>query len=306
MVARLKRATERSNAVKMLVIAGAVVSLLAACGTEADRPAALAGPAFDRVQDVDGAPDLIVDEKRLATSWVVYDQDLNKQDHCSLSLVEGGVSAGVHRVLRFTVTTPNVGTADLVIGDPLTHVLARDGLFEFAACHGHFHFRHYATYQLIPAGADEGIPIRAAKRGFCMIDVTPWQTDGGVGPHRFDVCGTLGFGGNQGISVGYADSYTKHIGGQYFVLDGGDGQPVVPPGDYVLRVVVNPGFVAGPEEPCPALDAATGLCHNFAESSYSNNVGEVRITIPDRTGKTGFGPGADPQVGTEILDGDPP
>jgi hypothetical protein len=30
----------------------------------------------------------------------------------------------------------------------------------------------------------------------------------------------------------------------------------------------------------------------FAEKSYDNNVGEVRIVIPDRVGRTGYGPGA--------------
>ncbi len=50
------------------------------------------------------------------------------------------------------------------------------------------------------------------------------------------------------------------------------------------------------------FDAVARLCHNFFESNYGNNTAEVRITIPDRTGKTGFGPGADNQAGTEILD----
>ena len=36
--------------------------------------------------------------------------------------------------------------------------------------------------------------------------------------------------GNQGISVGWADTYVWQLGGQYFVLDGGDGQAPVPPG----------------------------------------------------------------------------
>jgi Lysyl oxidase len=230
--------------------------------------------------DAGGLPDLIVDTKRLETSWHVSDQDLNKQDACSL--IEGGVAAGTHRVLRFTVTTPNVGTADLVVGNPLDHVAAKDGLFEFASCHAHFHYRHYATYQLLSAS---GAPlvIRAAKRGFCMIDVTPWRIEGGGGGARkFDSCGNQLVPGNQGISVGFADSYDKHIGGQYFVLDGADGQAEVPPGDYWLRIEVNPGFTAAAGEPCPVLDAASGLCHNFAESRYDNNVSEVLVTIPDR------------------------
>jgi len=270
---------------------GLVAGLVAAACTDPGRTpmTGLAGPQFAHAPDLDGVPDLIVDAKRLATSWVVYDQDMNKQDECSL--IEGGVSPGVHRVLRFTVTTPNVGTADLVIGDPLHHLVARDGLFEFAACHAHFHFRNYATYQLIAAESGEGVEIRAAKRGFCMIDASPWQVDGGVGPGRYDACGSLASPGNQGISVGYADTYDKHIGGQYFVLDGGDGQPEVPVGDYVLRVEVNPGFTPGPGEACPVFDLAAGLCHNFRESRYDNNVGEARITITDRTGKTGNGAG---------------
>ena len=283
---------------RMLVMAGAVVGLLAACGTEADRPAVLAGPAFGHVQDVDGAPDLIVDAKRLATSWVVYDETFTAG---VCSVIEGDVTAGDHRVLRFTVTTPNVGTADVFIGDPRHHFFdLHDGLYEFATCHNHFHFRHYATYSLI--SATTGQVFKAAKRGFCMIDVTPWNDDVPPKSWVYRSCGTLSLAGNQGISAGYADTYNKHLGGQFFTLDGGDGQPVVPPGDYVIRIEVNPGFVPGAGEPCPVLDPAARLCHNFFESNYANNTAEVRITIPDRTGKTGLGPGADNQAGSEILD----
>src|SRR2546422_1160006 len=67
----------------------------------------------------------------------------------------------------------------------------------------------------------------------------------------------------------------------------------VPPGDYWIRIEVNPGFTPGAGEPCPAYDPLAGLCHNFAESDYTNNVAMVRITLPtDRPGKTGFGAGS--------------
>jgi hypothetical protein len=282
------------------VIAGAAWSLLAAACAGPDAPRAPLAPAFGHVQDLDGAPDLIVDAKRLATSWVVYDESF-APGLCSV--VEGDVTPGDHRVLRFTVTTPNVGTADVFIGDPRHHFFVlQDGLYEFATCHNHFHFRHYATYSLV--SATTGQVFRAAKRGFCMIDVTPWNADVPPKSWVYRSCGTLTRPGNQGISVGYADTYNKHLGGQFFTLDGGDGQPVVPPGEYAIRIEVNPGFVAGVGEPCPVLDPdpAAGLCHNFFESNYGNNTAEVRITIPDRTGKMGFGPGADNQAGTEILD----
>jgi hypothetical protein len=58
--------------------------------------------------------------------------------------------------------TPNIGSADINIGDPNEHVAAGDGLFELASCHNHYHFRHYATYELIGAN---GYVWKAAKRG---------------------------------------------------------------------------------------------------------------------------------------------
>src|SRR5439155_1173807 len=56
--------------------------------------------------DFTGAPDLIVDGKALEGSWVVYDQIL-KEGTCTLQ--EGGVLDPTvsHRVVRFTVNTPN-------------------------------------------------------------------------------------------------------------------------------------------------------------------------------------------------------
>src|SRR5207245_1734780 len=95
--------------------------------------------------------------------------------------------------------------------------------------------------------------------------------------------------GNQGISVDWADTYRFFLGGQYFVLDGGDGQPPVPPGQYMIRITVNPGFAPAAGEHCPATDS-NGLCHQIPESNFDNNVGSVTINIPDHPGKQGVGP----------------
>jgi len=281
---------------RLVPVAGiAAVLAFAACSTTDRGRLTPSGPQFAHVQDLNGTPDLIVDGKRLADSWVIYDQTFLST---TCSVIEGGVQAGDHRVLRFTVTTPNIGDADLFLGNPLDHVAANDGLYEFATCHNHFHFRHYAKYELI---STDGHMWRAAKRGFCMIDVTPWQSDGGVSSWVYRVCGTQTLPGNQGISVGYADTYFKWLGGQYFVLDGGDGQAPIPPGDYIIRITVNPPFVAAKGEPCPHVDP-DGFCHQLLESRYDNNVAEVLITIPDRVGKTGFGPGAGNITNTELID----
>lgn len=74
------------------------------------------------------------------------------------------------------------------------------------------------------------------------------------------------------------------------MLDGGDDQPVVPAGTYILRITVNPPVTAASGEPCPFVDA-NGLCHQLPESDYENNVREVTINIPNRPGRIGVGPG---------------
>ncbi|MGZ4877688.1 MAG: lysyl oxidase family protein [Candidatus Angelobacter sp.] len=170
-----------------------------------------------------------------------------------------------------------------------------DGLFEFATCHHHYHFRHYALYQLIDPAT--GFIWKAAKKGFCMLDTDPVPAANGTEPPRssqFRNCGAIGIPGNQGISHGWADTYRFFLSGQFFVLDGGDGQPVVPPGNYIIRITVNPPFTPVAGEPCRFLEKidANGqqICHQLPESNYSNNVGEVLITIPDHPGKSGVGP----------------
>ena len=233
-------------------------------------------------------PDLIVRRDLLEGQWMVRDEKLASN---ACSVIEGGVSAGNHRLLRFTVSTANIGNTDIFIGDPQSHVDANDGLFELALCHQHYHFRNYAIYELIDPAS--GKVWKAAKRGFCMLDTDPTPTSqGGVppGPPAYRSCGSTVSAGNQGISHGWSDTYRFYLGGQYFVLDGGDGQPPVPPGVYVIRITANPPYVPGPDGICRVLDPATGLCHQLQESNYANNILEVAVTIPSHPGRDGFGP----------------
>lgn len=247
-----------------------------------------------------GLPDLIVRSDVLRDHWVVRIEDL-LASFCSVE--EGEITPGTHKLVRFTVTTPNIGTADIFVGDPNDHIAAGDGLFEFASCHNHYHFRHYALYQLIDPAT--GFIWRAAKRGFCMLDTDPnphWLGGPVPGQPQYSNCGAVDIPGHQGISAGWADTYNLHLGGQYFVLDGGDGQPLVPPGNYILRITVNPPFVAMSGEPCPFVDT-NGFCHQLPESNYDNNVGQVTIDIPARPGRTGVGTEAgSPHVNPELID----
>jgi len=262
---------------KRLALVGLLLSTLAVPSLFADDK---------QPPDLNALPDLIVSDT-LGSQWVVREENL-AASFCSVE--EGHVTPGYRKLIRFTVTTPNIGAGDVYVGDPNVHVANNDGLFEFAECHNHYHFRHYAKYELIDPKT--GYSWRAAKRGFCMLDTDPnpaWLGEP-AGPSYFHSCGAIGIPGNQGVSHGWADTYRFFLGGQYFILDGGDGQPVVPPGNYILRITVNPPFVGSKSEPCRALDTKTGLCHQFAETDYSNNSRDAIVQIPDHPGRGGVGP----------------
>jgi len=234
-------------------------------------------------------PNLSVREDVLGSQWVVRTEKISAQ---ACSAIEGEVTPGLRTLVRFTVMTPNTGNQDIFVGDPNDHVAAGDGLFEFASCHNHYHFRHYALYELVDPR--NGQVWRAAKRGFCMLDTDPNPVPVGGTPPRsgkFRNCGAVGIPGNQGITAGWADTYRFTLAGQYFVLDGGDGQAVVPPGEYIIRITVNPPFIAQAGEACPNVDPQ-GFCHQLPETNYSDNVGTATITIPDHPGREGVGPKA--------------
>lgn len=232
-------------------------------------------------------PNLSVRSDVLGSQWVVREENISAN---SCSAIEGEVTPGLRKLVRFTVMTPNTGNQDIFVGDPNDHFAANDGLFELATCHNHFHFRHYALYELVDPR--NGRVWRAAKRGFCMLDTDPNPVPvGGVppGPGKFRSCGAIGIPGNQGVTAGWADTYRFTLAGQYFVLDGGDGQDPVPPGDYIIRITVNPPFVAKKSESCPFVDTK-GFCHQLSETNYEDNVGTAAISIPLHPGRKGTGP----------------
>jgi hypothetical protein len=280
----------------MLPVFGATI-LLVACATQTDKPTEVhaihVASHSSGTPDLTGLPDLIVDEKATQNNWLVRVEDL-PANFCSVE--EGNIIPGTRKVIRFTVTTPNIGDGDVFVGNPIDHMdpngdgntSDQDGMFEFATCHNHFHFQNYATYRLIDATGKEW---KAAKRGFCMLDTDPYNVKNGDGTWTYRSCGTTTIPGFQGISAGWADTYMFFLAGQFFVLDGGDRQPVVPSGSYTIEIHVNPPYAPDASGNCPlAKDAATGLCHQFAESNYANNIGRIDIFIPDHPGRSGYGP----------------
>lgn len=183
-------------------------------------------------------PDLTVSAE-VAQASMFINQEFFPPDSCAIE--EGCVvGSGQRRLLRFATMTPNIGEIDLTLGDPT----ATPG-FEFAACHGHFHFNGYARYELLDQmGA---VVATGHKQAFCLLDSVAVGLPGAPTTPRFH-CGF------QGLQRGWADIYGEGLDCQWVDITG------VPDGDYVLRISINPDAV-------------------IQESDFSNNTAEIPVTL---------------------------
>ena len=186
-------------------------------------------------------PDLTV-VAEAATSSIDIHHETFAADSCAL--VEGCVDgSGDRRLLAFDTQTPNIGQADVILGDPT----GQPG-FEYSDCHGHYHFEGYAIYQLLDHG---GNVVRTGhKQAFCLLDseaVVP-----GANPTPRYHCQF------QGIQAGWSDVYGAGLDCQWIDITG------VEPGDYVISMTINAD-------------------HTLPESNYDNNTVTVPVHIPEDT-----------------------
>ncbi len=225
-------------------------------------------------------PDLIVDQGLLKAQLYLTEETFGPS---SCTVGEGCVtSPGTHLLLRFMSSTPNIGKADLFIGDPAQC----PGLFQFSQCHQHLHFREYSDYRLWTAEGYEnwvanrdlsqptnsggnaailasataaGELVVGRKQGFCVIDVAPYRfSDIEPGPPLYRSCLR-----NQGIKVGWADQYRPQLACQFVQMTN------VSEGTYVLEVQVDPEQL-------------------FPESDYTNNAAAAKFYFKPKQGR--FGP----------------
>ncbi len=198
-----------------------------------------------------GMPDLVLDQTVLGQNVRTEVQsfapgacELQAEDLCL-----GG--AGSRKLLRFDVLATNAGDADLVMGQPndTDRLPSGDRKWIFSSCHGHWHFKTFARYELRRAGT---VVLEGQKRSFCIEDTRPAP---GADPTRRYCCREgCTQPGIQGIQAGWGDLYSSTLPCQW--IDVTDLEP----GDYELCVLLNT------ERQMPDADA-------------SNDVGCVPITI---------------------------
>ncbi len=187
------------------------------------------------------APDLIVDGK-----WIdpLFHEIMVTEKTCEL--FEGCVGGlGMRRLMLFTVATPNIGSADLVMGIAANH----PDLYHYSDCHDHYHFDEFARYELRDG---DKLAATGHKQAFCMLDTVSWAWPNELS--TFDCA-------NQGISRGFTDFYEAGLPCQWVDITG------LPPGPYTLTITLNQ---PRPDSALPTLN----------ERDYSNNIYEAMVVIP--------------------------
>ena len=176
--------------------------------------------------------------------------------------------------LRLSNATANTGTGKLYLygvlpdnGDGTQDIRQRiwqndgtnfdrdAGAFLYHTAHAHIHVQDWSVYRLRTVLVDDGVGavvVEGAKTSFCVLDLIVHNSSlpGFPSSPAFIACGT----NVQGLSVGWADIYTKDLEGQNIDITG------VPAGEYWLESEADP------------LD-------HVLEADETNNVTRIKITI---------------------------
>jgi hypothetical protein len=157
-------------------------------------------------------------------------------------------AAGFRRLLQFSSVNWNTGKKALDIGavDALLTGsgdgdLARHHIYEYSACHRHYHFMHYGSFTLGAQQPSNG------KRGFCLESTDRISNNEHTPLHNaYSRCSY------QGIEAGWGDNYNAGIDCQWIDVTGHDASQG--PVKDTIHETFNPdGFLC---EGTPVLDAA--------------------------------------------------
>jgi hypothetical protein len=157
--------------------------------------------------------DLDVNVDELGVNYVTY--RWIPKDSCSI--VEGCVGGqGWRRLLQFNASAKNLGTEALNIGDVDYYIDSDAGtpnsnhhIYEYSACHHHYHFSHYGTFAY---GGQNG-----GKRAFCLESVQRYSNHEESPTHNpYSTCSF------QGMEKGWGDQYNAGIECQWVDVTGVD------------------------------------------------------------------------------------
>jgi len=175
--------------------------------------------------------------------------DLRTQSPFHLVLIE--IPSADRRLLRFSNAISNEGFVDLELRGRFDHeegsykvsqkLPVEGGAFEFVELddgyihyhpeHYHWHLEGFARYEIwssTPGGKLRELLRSNGKVSYCIMDTD--RLEGSLSNSQYHSCGpTL-----QGLSTGWADTYERHLPGQWVDISG------LPDGYYALRSIVDP------------------------------------------------------------------
>ena len=230
-----------------------LTAALALITTEAESARTSVARQFP-IYDNGGKPDLTIDPQRFVAQMEIIDRWFDPiDDQCVFEEFAVG-GTGYRRLLRFDTVILNAGDGDLIVGDRSDPNNPYADYFYLAGCHGHYHIRDFAVYELL---TPDGLRVaRGEKQGFCMED--SFKYDGAKsGGYNCDF---------QGITSGWGDWYYKQLPGQWIDITG------VPEGDYIVRASINGG------------NSPEARIFDEGEDRHPNFV-EVTIHVPDPRNK---------------------
>jgi hypothetical protein len=141
------------------------------------------------------APDLAVLAQNLSKNRITY--RYIAPDSCAVS--EACVTgSGWRRLLMYDASIKNASTVDLTVGAvDESSPFVEHNVFEFSACHQHYHYSHYGDFRY---GAQAG-----DKRAFCIE-----STDRYYNSEQTPLTHPYGCD-NQGVASGWGDTYIAGV-----------------------------------------------------------------------------------------------
>lgn len=197
-------------------------------------------------------PDLITDSLQLSQSIFADTLTVDYQDANQSCLVQEGClnGYGIRELVKFDTRIENIGATDFYAGTPPANSNTYSAIYEWDACHGHWHFENYAEY-LLADSQNHFVPV-GYKNGFCVLDLAC-------------TTGTPKFGcNNMGITAGCADVYGAYLACQW--VDVTD----IPDGNY--KLIVRANWTPRPD------------FYGRYETSYTNNWARACVTLSHDTG----------------------